>query len=196
MQAANPGFIKSFNTSDGLREVLLFMVKLATIYLLWRVMTIFLGEEAQPIDERYWPWLSLQWERFNDLIKSNLIFFSREFLELFNYDVITSGSMVKVRGYGGVDIGNYCLALELVILFIALVVSYPAPLKHKLWFVPFGVLAIHGINIVRVVTLNMMTIYSPEYADFNHHFTFRVVVFLFILIMYYWFLKRFANRAS
>lgn len=170
------------------------MVKLAAIYLVWRIMTIVLGEEAQPIDDRYWPWLSTQWEAFNTIIKNNLIFFSREFLEWLNYDVISSGSMVKVRGYGGVDIGNYCLALELVVLFIALVVSYPAPVKHKLWFVPVGVMAIHAINVVRVVSLNMLTIYAPDYADFNHHFTFRVVVFVFILVMYYWFLKKFATR--
>ncbi len=149
------------------------------------------------METRWWPALSMLWEQFNDMLKLNLVYFSRLVLEALGYDIVVLGNdVIKVRGYGGVGIGNYCLALELFVLFVALVGSYPAPLKHKLWFIPAGVLAIHGINVLRITGLNLLTVYAPAYADFNHHFTFRLVVFVFILVMYSLFVKRFGHSEA
>lgn len=179
---------------DQIKEVLIFFIKLTAVYLIWRIFSIIAGAEAQPMSERVWPALSRVWEGFNDLLKMNLVFFSKETLTLLGYDVeVVGNNIVKVVGYGGVGIGNYCLAVELFVLFIALVASYPAPFITKAWFIPLGVLSIHFLNVVRVIALNLLTVYAPEYADFNHHFTFRAIVFVYILLLYNWFLKRFAD---
>lgn len=195
MSNNTPTFLKSYNGSDQLKEVLIFFVKLVMVYLVWRVFSIVVGAEAQPFNERIWPALGQLWEGFNDLLKTNLVFFSREVLELMGYDVEQLGNnIVKVVGYGGVGIGNYCLAVELFVLFIALVASYPAPLKVKAWFIPLGLLSIHALNVVRVIALNLLTVYAPDHADFNHHFTFRIIVFVYILFLYNYFLKKYGEH--
>lgn len=195
MSDQNTSFLATYNKSPQLKEVLLFFVKLVMVYLIWRVFSIIAGAEAQPINDRIWPALSSVWEGFNDILKTNLVFFSRAVLKLLGYNVEQLGNnIVKVVGYGGVGIGNYCLAVELFVLFIALVASYPAPLKVKAWFIPFGLITIHALNVVRVISLNLLTVYYPEYADFNHHFTFRVIVFAYILLLYNHFLNKYGEH--
>lgn len=182
------------NKSKELHEILIFLVRLVLIYLMWRVFSVAMGQEAQPIEDRWLPAVSRVWEGFNDLLKINLVFFSRLILEFMGYEVVVLGNdVVKVAGYGGVGIGNYCLALELFVLFIGLVASYPGSAKVKLWFIPMGVLLIHLINVVRVIGLNLMTVYLPEYADFNHHFTFRFLVFILILALYALFVRKYGK---
>lgn len=197
MIGAKKAWVGSFNASKEVREILLFLTKLALIYLVWRMFSIAMGQEAQPMGDRLWPAASMLWEQFNDLLKVNLVFFSRVILTAMGYEVAVLGNdVVKVVGYGGVGIGNYCLALELFILFIALVASYPASWKHKLWFIPAGVLSIHALNAVRVISLNLLTVYYPQYADFNHHFTFRIVVFIYILLLYAYFVRKYGNSSQ
>lgn len=185
--------VSSFNKSDLAREILVFLFKILVVYFLWRCFSLLIGPEAQPINERTIPWLSSAFEGFNDVLKTSLAQGSAMFIELFGYEpVIIGNNMVKIQGSSGVEIGNYCLALELMVLYITLVATYPAPAKLKLWVIASGLVLIHLINMLRIALLNLMTVHLPEYADFNHHFTFRIVVFLFILVIY----NRYVKRAS
>ncbi|CAN5356981.1 hypothetical protein BH09BAC1_BH09BAC1_02130 [soil metagenome] len=192
----NPSF-QSFNRSAPIKEVLLFVFKLLLVYFLWRCFSLLIGPEAQPINERIIPWLSAGYEWINYLLKVSLAQGSAWFISLFGYQPVIIGvNMVKIQGSSGVEIGNYCLAVELMVLFITLVGTYPAPLKLKIWVIMGGLVLIHLINMLRVALLNLMTVHLPQYADFNHHFTFRIVVFLFILFIYSAFVKKAAIRAK
>jgi len=82
------------------------------------------------------------------------------------------------------------------VLYITLVATYPAPLKLKLGVILGGLIMIHLINVLRVALLNLMTVHLPQYADFNHHFTFRILVFLFILVIYNRYVKKAAQMAK
>lgn len=189
--SSKSSFISSFNSSDLAREILVFIFKILLVYFLWRSFSLVIGPEAQPINERMIPWLSAAFEAFNDVLKTSLVQGSTLLIELFGYKPeIIGNNMVKIQGSSGVEIGNYCLALELMVLYVTLVATYPAPNKLKLSVIGGGLLLIHLVNMLRVAILNLMTVHMPEYADFNHHFTFRVVVFLFILAIYNWYVKR------
>ncbi len=191
--SGSASFVSTFNKSELVREILVFVFKLLVVYFLWRCFSLLIGPEAQPIDQRFIPWLSGAFESFNDVLKTSLAQGSAMFITLFGYEpVIIGNNMVKIQGSSGVEIGNYCLALELMVLYITLVATYPAPAKLKLWIIASGLVLIHLINMLRVALLNLMTVHLPEYADFNHHFTFRIVVFLFILAIY----NRYVKRAS
>jgi exosortase/archaeosortase family protein len=179
-----------------LKEVLIFIIKLAAIYLLWRIFAILMGAEAQPIEDRPWPWMAAKWEAFNDVLKMILAIGSEKLLNLMGYHTESVDNIVRIKGYGGVGIGNYCLAVELMVLFAALILSYPAPVIQKLWFIPLGLIFIQVVNMLRVAALNLMTVYMPEYTDFNHHFTFRILVFIFILLMYWWFIRKYGKEEA
>lgn len=190
-------FISSINKSETFREILVFVFKLLLVYFLWRSFSLLIGPEAQPINERTIPWLSAAFEGFNDILKTSLAQSSAWLISLLGYEpVIIGNNMVKIQGSSGVEIGNYCLALELMVLYITLVATYPAPLKLKLGVILGGLIMIHLINVLRVALLNLMTVHLPQYADFNHHFTFRILVFLFILVIYNRYVKKAAQMAK
>lgn len=183
------------NASMPLRQLLIFCIKLAAIYIAWRLFSIFVGAEGQPIDTVVWPWLSTKWLVFNEHLKELLTTISLKLLVLMGYKAHMSGtSFLQVEGYGGVVVGNYCLAIELMVLFSALIISYPADTKAKLWFIPVGLVLIQVANVLRILALVMLRVYLPQYAEFNHHFTFRLLVFAFIVAMYYWFIKRYGKE--
>lgn len=195
--SANTSFTRSINNSETLREVLVFVFKLLLVYFLWRSFTLLIGPEMQPINERAIPWLSAIYEAFNDLLKTSLAQGSAWLISLFGYQpVLIGNNMVKIQGSSGVEIGNYCLAVELMVLYVTLVATYPAPIKLKLWVIASGLFLIHLINMLRIAVLNLMTVHMPQYADFNHHFTFRILVFIFILIIYSLYVKRAATIAK
>lgn len=181
----------SFNRSPVVKEILVFFFKLLLVYFLWRCFSLLVGPEAQPINERFVPWLSAGFEGFNHALKFSLAHGSAWFIKLFGYQPeIIGTSLVKIQGSSGVNIGNYCLAVELMVLYVALVGTYPAPIKFKLAVIAGGLGAIHLINILRIALLNLMTVHLPQYVDFNHHFTFRIVVFIIILAIYTAYVKK------
>jgi exosortase/archaeosortase family protein len=189
----NNSMVGSINKSETIREVLVFVFKLLLVYFLWRSFSLLIGPEAQPINERTIPWLSAAFEGFNDVLKTSLAEGSAWLISLFGYQpVLIGNNMVKIQGSSGVEIGNYCLALELMVLYITLVATYPAPLKLKVGVILGGLITIHLVNMLRVAVLNLMTVHLPQYVDFNHHFTFRILVFLFILVIY----NRYIKKAS
>jgi exosortase/archaeosortase family protein len=183
--------VGSINKSETIREVLVFVFKLLLVYFLWRSFSLLIGPEAQPINERTIPWLSAAFEGFNDVLKTSLAEGSAWLISLFGYQpVLIGNNMVKIQGSSGVEIGNYCLALELMVLYITLVATYPAPLKLKVGVISGGLITIHLVNMLRVAVLNLMTVHLPQYVDFNHHFTFRILVFIFILVIYNWYVRK------
>ena len=104
--------------------------------------------------------------------------------------------VIGVDGSGGVWVGSECNALSLFILFTVFVLWYPGHQKAKWWFIPFGILTIHLLNIIRVVALALIANYNPLALDFNHTYTFTFIVYGYIFLLWVWWVNRFASRKS
>ena len=63
--------VKKFYAEN--QKIILFILRVFIIYLSWKFLSWFLGEESTPIDERIWPWLSSGWEAFNDSMRIVLL---------------------------------------------------------------------------------------------------------------------------
>src|SRR5687767_5418842 len=50
-------------------------------------------------------------------------------------------------------IGTACNSLTLFAFFTLFVIAFPGNWKHKLWFIPLGVLVIYLSNLLRVIAL-------------------------------------------
>ena len=86
---------------------------------------------------------------------------------------------------GLLHIGAPCDGLVLFVLFAVFVLAFPGPGRRKLWFIPLGVLLIHLANLVRVVSLVMIQFNSPENLQFNHDYTWTVLIYAFIFWLWY-----------
>lgn len=124
------------------------------------------------------------------------------FLRLFGYEIdqdyMVNGCEARLvfAGYGGICIGSGCSGLELFILFFGFILLMKGRLKDKLWFVPLGFLGILVLNIIRIVALSAIYYHKPQYLDFNHKYTFVIIVYGAIFGLWVLWVNKFANRKS
>jgi exosortase family protein XrtF len=104
--------------------------------------------------------------------------------------------LLGVDGSRGVWIGSECNAIKLFALFAVFVIAYPGKLKHKLWFIPVGIIAIHILNVLRVAALAIIAKVNFYYLDFNHTYTFTFIVYGFIFLLWMIWVNRFSARQS
>lgn len=104
--------------------------------------------------------------------------------------------VIGIDGSNGVWVGSNCNAITLFSLFAVFIIAYPGNQKNKLWYIPAGIIAIHVLNILRVVGLAMIANSYPEYLNFNHTFTFTFLVYAFIFLLWIIWVNKFANSAS
>ncbi|MCE3227915.1 MAG: hypothetical protein K0S32_2466 [Bacteroidetes bacterium] len=104
--------------------------------------------------------------------------------------------VIGIDGGTGVWIGPNCNAITLFSLFAVFVITYPGHQKAKLWYVPLGIVAIHFLNILRVVALVIINHSAYEYLDFNHTYTFTFIVYTFIFLLWIIWVNKFSNKNS
>lgn len=101
--------------------------------------------------------------------------------------------VIGVDGSSGVWIGSKCNSITLFALFSVFIIAYPGVIKHKLWFIPLGVLIIHTLNICRVVALALIAFYSPESLNFNHTYTFTFLIYIVIFTLWVIWINKFSK---
>ncbi|MDB4587762.1 hypothetical protein N9098_01355, partial [bacterium] len=47
---------------------------------------------------------------------------------------------IGIAGAGGVHVGDPCDGVVLFALFAVFLIAFPGPVRHKLWFIPLGIL--------------------------------------------------------
>jgi len=104
--------------------------------------------------------------------------------------------VIGIDGSNGVWVGSNCNAISLFMLFIVFIIWYPGHQRSKLWFIPFGIVSIHLLNILRVVALALISKYAPGWLDFNHTYTFTFVVYAYIFFLWMWWVNKFAGKKT
>jgi exosortase family protein XrtF len=104
--------------------------------------------------------------------------------------------VIGIDGSNGVWIGSNCNAITLFTLFSVFIIAYPGSQKNKFWFVPTGIIAIHILNVFRVVALAMIAKYFPALLDFNHTYTFTFLVYSFIFLLWMIWINKFSEKQS
>ncbi|UTW62736.1 archaeosortase/exosortase family protein [bacterium SCSIO 12741] len=105
-----------------------------------------------------------------------------------NPDDVYAGEFVNtigILGTAGVWIGDPCNGITLFALFTGFILAFPGPIRRKLWFIPMGILSIHLLNVIRVVALVIVSNYWPETLDFNHTYTFTILVYSYVFLLWY-----------
>lgn len=86
-----------------------------------------------------------------------------------------------------------CNGLILMVLFAAFVIAFPGPVKAKLWYIPAGIAAIYLINSLRVIGLAVNRIISEKSFDFNHKYTFTILIYGAIFLFWMIWVNRFSG---
>jgi exosortase family protein XrtF len=122
---------------------------------------------------------------------------SAHVLKLLGYVAFTTHSetirTVGIDGTTGLWIGDPCDGITLFALFTAFILSFPGPWKHKAWFIPAGIIAIFGMNVLRIAGLCMVVKYKPALLDLNHDYVFKILVYAFIFGLWMIWVNRFSS---
>ena len=122
----------------------------------------------------------------------NLIFLSGSVLETLGYTLIPEPPAaeqirtVGIDGTYGLWIGDPCNGVSLFALFTIFILCYPGSWRTKLWFIPFGLVTLHLINVLRIVALCIIVTYDYAYLDFNHNYTFTILVNGYMFLLWIW----------
>jgi exosortase/archaeosortase family protein len=124
------------------------------------------------------------WAYFYHILLQILNNSSAKVLELLGYEVVDNYISVAIIGSYGVVIGNHCVGFGLMFGFFALIFSYPASWKLKLWFIPLGCALIMITNIIRVVTLAISTFEHNSFVNLEQHDLFNYIIYGLIFILW------------
>ncbi|MBE7441761.1 MAG: archaeosortase/exosortase family protein [Flavobacteriales bacterium] len=158
-------------------KIALFFGKAIALYVLWYL-----------IYEQYL--MKVGW--LDKIIIDNLVNTSYKVLQLFGYTVFIYDQTIGIDGSHGVFIGTPCNGVELLALFAGFVLVFYGNWKHKMWYIPLGLILIHVLNIVRIIALTIIAYYMPETLDFNHKYTFTLLMYVVVFIGWIIWVKKFA----
>lgn len=111
-------------------------------------------------------------------------------LNLFGMGITTDLELARLYFSGltrFIYIWHGCSGLREIAMFIFLMALFPGPWKHKLWFIPSGVVLIYVIAVLRIIFLCVVFVYKPEWFDFLHNFLINIFFFfVFFVLWLYW----------
>lgn len=105
---------------------------------------------------------------------------------------------IGIDGTNGLFMGDNCNSIDLFALFTGFIIAFPGVWKKKLWYIPLGIITIFLCNVIRVTLLAIIQKnYSTKALEFNHTYTFTVLVYLVIFMLWvYWIRKGTSPAAS
>jgi exosortase/archaeosortase family protein len=81
-----------------------------------------------------------------------------------------------------------------MIIFVAFLVAFGPMRKALLWFIPVGLLIIHGINLARIALLFWVSLYMPDFMYFTHKYLFTAILYVVVFLLWIGWVKRFALK--
>ncbi|MCB0761552.1 MAG: archaeosortase/exosortase family protein [Flavobacteriales bacterium] len=133
---------------------------------------------------------------FDSYIITNLTWLSEKALLFLGYEVRPhTGDFVNYVGIVDshwLEIGAPCDGITLLSLLLVFVLAFPGPVKHKLWFLPLGLISVHLVNVARIVALVIIVSKNPESLQFHHDYTFTILVYLYVFGLWYFWINRFS----
>jgi exosortase family protein XrtF len=163
------------NMLTGTRQIVQFILLAFLIYIAWYILYDFFIEP----DGRINTWLNLLLAESGSFILRIIGFDSNVVIE-------AERILIRIKSVNLLGVGDSCNGLELFILFTGFIICFPGSGKNKLWFIPTGIFAIHIVNSIRAALLGLNQYYHPQSLNFNHHYTFTMIVYAFIF--YLWFI--------
>lgn len=162
--------------------IIRFLLTLLLLYLAWFVI--------------YNLWLHPK-ETLDFFVINITIVISKFLLESMGYNVFTGiERVIGVDGTGGLWIGDNCNGISLFGLFSGFIIAYPGKWWKKLIYIPIGIILIEQANVIRVVSLAILDTHSRAWTEFNHTYTFTILVYGFIFLLWMIWVNKFSSKIS
>ena len=164
------------------KPVIRFLAAILILYILWYVV--------------YDLWLHPRQK--TDLFVVDLtIAISKFILEILGYAVFTGEErVIGIDGTGGLWIGDDCNGIALFALFAVFIIAYRGPVKIKLIYMLLGILSLELLNVLRVTGLAILDTHSRAWTEFNHTYTFNVIIYGYIFFLWMLWVNKFSMLST
>ena len=95
---------------------------------------------------------------------------------------------------GYIAVIESCSGLKQFYQLFFLLLIFPGPWKHKLWYIPSGVLLIFLVNIFRIVMLSFILLWKPDIWDLAHMWVLRPFYYVVIFGLWVVWVERFKEK--
>jgi exosortase H (IPTLxxWG-CTERM-specific) len=106
-------------------------------------------------------------------------------IHVFDGSTVSNGKYIQnADGSFIVSIERGCNGIEAVIILVSAILAFPAPWKHRILGLVFGFLAIQVLNLVRIVSLFYLGMWSPVWFKWFHEYLWQALIVLDALIVF------------
>ncbi len=177
--------IKKYKSYRKLNLLLQFSINGFVLFLFWVFFYKFL---------RYNVYIHLAYEATINYTVDYLLYGSKFITELFGFETIIKGKVLRIIETGGVRLDRGCMGRNLIGMFAGFIIAYPGNPKNKLWYIPLGVFFITIINMVRISGLVIISSCCPDNIDINHYIVFQSAVLILTFLMWGLWINKFRKK--
>ncbi len=106
-------------------------------------------------------------------------------VKLFDPQVLAHGKVLQSADNGfAVAIEAGCNGVEATIVLIAAILAFPASWRNKLIGLAVGIVAVQGLNIVRVVSLFYLGQWNFKVFEWAHLYVWQALIMLDVMIVW------------
>jgi exosortase H (IPTLxxWG-CTERM-specific) len=99
--------------------------------------------------------------------------------------VVATGKILRSTANDfAVSIEAGCNGVEATIVLVAAVLAFPAPWKSRLIGLAAGIIAVQGLNIVRVISLFYLGQWNLQVFEWAHLYVWQALIMLDVLIVW------------
>ena len=136
--------------------------------------TLFGLELTPPAQE----WFVVPWT--NALAK-----ISTAIVTTFDPNVVAIGKVMRSTNNGfAVSIEAGCNGVEATIVLVAAILAFPAPWRHKLAGLAAGIVAVQGLNVLRVISLFYLGQWDYAVFEWAHLYVWQALIMLDVLVVW------------
>jgi exosortase family protein XrtF len=95
-----------------------------------------------------------------------------------------------------VSVYEGCNGINVMIIFIAFLISFGPHDKKLYGFILAGVLLIHSFNLLRIGLLFFVSIYLSDYLYLTHKYFFTAFIYAGVLLLWLWWIIKVSKRKN
>lgn len=108
---------------------------------------------------------------------------SAKLMHLFGSNVVQSGaSLTDPRAHKAVTVSWGCSGADATFILISSIIVCPSCWRAKVLGLVTGFVAVQGLNILRIITLYQLNIYSEQLFGFAHAYLWQGLLMLDVLV--------------
>ncbi|MEO8565138.1 MAG: exosortase H [Betaproteobacteria bacterium] len=123
-------------------------------------------------------WFVVPWTNMLAAISAGIV-------KLFDPQVLAHGKVLQSASTGfAVSIEAGCNGVEATIVLVAAILAFPASWKRKLAGLTIGIIAVQGLNIVRVISLFYLGQWNFNVFEWAHLYVWQALIMLDVLVVW------------